>query len=190
MENNYLIIGPPGSGKTYSAKSKVVEIIRDTELVGLKRAFPSSVINSTSFVGDANDDFALIRKEFGSVVTFVSMHPGYSYSDFVEGVTISSKSGSIHFRNQKKIFLSLIEKMKEKDCAGFIILDDIDRVNISMVFGELLDAIENRNTPYTLMSGESVTIPENLPGGDPDLRIISQSLGNSPLKGINAQICK
>ena len=162
MVNNYLYIGPPGSGKTYKAKSKIIEVIKNVELLNLKTAFPGSTLTTTDLDGDANDVFALLRKDFGEVITFVSMHPGYGYSDFVEGVSVTSKNGRVAFNNRKKVFLNLIEKMEKYGSAGFIVLDDIDRVNISMVFGELLDAIENRNVEYTLMSGETVSIPDNL----------------------------
>ena len=162
MFNNYLYIGPPGSGKTYKAKSKIIEVIREKELPNLKVAFPESTLNVNDLDGDANDVFALLKKDFGKVISFVSMHSGYGYSDFVEGVSATSKNGRVVFKNQKKVFLELIEEMKKYDSAGFIVLDDIDRVNISTVFGELIDAIENRNTVYTLMSGETVSVPDNL----------------------------
>ncbi len=162
MANNYLYIGPPGSGKTYKAKSKIIDIIKNSELSGLKSAFPSSKIKPSDLNGNANDVFSLLRKDFSEVISVVSMHPGYGYSDFVEGVSVTSKNGAVVFSNKKKVFLSIIDNMQKRGCAGFIILDDIDRVNISMVFGGLLEALENRNTQYTLMGGYSVAIPENL----------------------------
>ncbi|MGG7199284.1 AAA family ATPase [Clostridium butyricum] len=163
MEHNYLYYGPPGCGKTYVAKKKVIEIIKDYELNNLNKQFTKlGVTTDLLESSDVNKIFNILKKKFSSLISFVSLHEGYSYNDFVEGIEVSTCSGMTQFQSKKKILLNLLENIKTYNCPGFLILDDIDRVNIGLVFGEILNALENRGSEVTLMSGKSIVVPKNL----------------------------
>jgi len=98
-------------------------------------------------------------------VKMVQFHQSYSYEEFVEGFR-PSESG--RFTSQPGVFLKFIEDVVkiDPDNKYFFIIDEINRGNLSKIFGELLMLIEKdkRETskielPY---SGKNFTVPKNL----------------------------
>lgn len=95
-------------------------------------------------------------------IEFVQFHQNYSYEDFMMGYK-PSKDG---FELKTGIFYRFCQKaanQPEKDF--FFIIDEINRGNMSKIFGELLMLIENdyRGTKTTLAyNGISFSVPVNL----------------------------
>lgn len=97
-----------------------------------------------------------------SRVELVQFHQSYSYEDFIMGYR-PSKDG---FKLKNGIFYEFCKKAQEdKNNDYFFIIDEINRGNLSKIFGELFMLIEKdkRETPIHLLYNEELfSIPENL----------------------------
>ena len=95
-------------------------------------------------------------------IEFVQFHQNYSYEDFVMGY----KPAGDGFELKNGIFFRFCQKAaNQPNREFFFIIDEINRGNMSKIFGELLMLIEKdyRGTKATLAySGLSFAVPENL----------------------------
>lgn len=106
--------------------------------------------------------YAMMGAKDESRIEFVQFHQNYSYEDFIMGYKPTDKgfalTGGIFYE-----FCGRASKNKGRDY--FFIIDEINRGNMSKVFGELLMLIEKeyRNTPATLAySKEKFSVPDNV----------------------------
>lgn len=75
-------------------------------------------------------------------IGFVQFHPSYDYTDFVEGLRpIKDSNGNIVFERKDGIFKEFCKKALGKEKFVFII-DEINRGEISKIFGELFFSID------------------------------------------------
>lgn len=99
-------------------------------------------------------------------IEFVQFHPSYSYEDFVEGIfpDIDEKTSQIIFDIKDKIFKKLCKEAENNPDKNYVlIIDEINRADLSKVFGEIFSALEYRKEMVKLLySKESFTIPTNL----------------------------
>lgn len=106
--------------------------------------------------------YSLMGEKDDSRIAFVQFHQNYTYEDFVMGY---KPSGDGFALNNGVFFNFCIEAGKHPDKQYFFIIDEINRGNLSKIFGELLMMIEKnyRGAKVTLAySGESFAVPENL----------------------------
>lgn len=90
----------------------------------------------------------------------IQFHPSYSYEDFIEGYR--PKNGK--FELEKGIFKLFCQRAKEDgDKKYILIIDEINRGNLSKIFGELLYLLEYRDKEARLTySQEKFSIPDNV----------------------------
>lgn len=106
--------------------------------------------------------YSMIGEKDESRIEFVQFHQNYSYEDFMMGY----KPVNDGFELKHGIFYRFCQKaanQPEKDF--FFIIDEINRGNMSKIFGELLMLIERdyRGTKTTLAyNGLTFTVPKNI----------------------------
>lgn len=107
--------------------------------------------------------YAMMGEVDDSRIAFVQFHQNYAYEDFVMGYKPTENGG---FRLQNGIFYRFcIEAANNPNQKYFFIIDEINRGNLSKIFGELLMAIENecRGSKITLAySNKLFSVPENI----------------------------
>lgn len=107
--------------------------------------------------------YSMIGHKEKEQVEMVQFHQNYSYEDFIMGYKPTEDGG---FTLRPGIFYNFCKKAKSNpDKEYFFIIDEINRGNLSKVFGELLMLIENgyRGTGIKLAySGEEFCVPENV----------------------------
>lgn len=106
--------------------------------------------------------YSIMGAKDDSHIEFVQFHQNYSYEDFIMGY----KPEGNGFALKTGIFYQFCLKAANKpDEKFFFIIDEINRGNLSKIFGELLVLIEKnyRGTKATLgYNGLSFSVPKNL----------------------------
>ena len=97
-------------------------------------------------------------------VQLVQFHQSYSYEDFVEGFRPSSTG--MNFEIKKGAFYNFCKKASDdKENEYFFIIDEINRGNLSKIFGELFMLIEGDkrgNDIQLLYSSDKFSVPKNV----------------------------
>jgi 5-methylcytosine-specific restriction endonuclease McrBC GTP-binding regulatory subunit McrB len=124
ISKNQILYGPPGTGKTYSTVGKSLEILGASNRTNIK-------------------SIRKLKEKFGSQVEFVTFHQSFSYEDFVEGLKANSDHGNISYDIENGVFKEICENAKNNLKKPYVlIIDEINRGNISRIFGELITLIE------------------------------------------------
>ncbi|MGN0612450.1 MAG: AAA family ATPase [Porcipelethomonas sp.] len=106
--------------------------------------------------------YAMMGEIDESRIEFIQFHQNYSYEDFIMGYRPDGEG----FKLTEGIFYRFCQKAANNpDKEHFFIIDEINRGNMSKIFGELMMLIEKdyRATKATLAySGMPFSVPENL----------------------------
>ena len=164
---NTILYGPPGTGKTFYTKKYVVAICDNKTLEDIDKL-------------DYENRYKELIKE--GRTEFITFHQSYGYEEFIEGIKPNvDENKNISYGTKEGIFKKFCNKAKkELDNEGndvnfepksfVFVIDEINRANISKVFGELITLIEEPKRggmkeetsailPY---SGESFCVPKNV----------------------------
>ena len=104
-------------------------------------------------------------KNHGGDYQIVQFHPSYSYENFVEGFRPTlDEGGNAGFKLTGGPLRRIAKQAEAKPDTTFIlVIDEINRGNVSKVLGELYFLLEYRNEEITLQySGVGFSLPENL----------------------------
>lgn len=157
--------------KTYTRTDFLTDVFMDDEafddLAGMLLHKKNIILQGAPGVGKTYAAKRLAYAMMGEVddsrVGFIQFHQNYAYEDFVMGYKPTEFGG---FKLQNGIFYRFcIEAANNPEQKYFFIIDEINRGNLSKIFGELLMAIENecRGTKITLAySNKLFSVPENI----------------------------
>ncbi len=137
---NIILYGAPGTGKTYTSEMNISRIIEED--------YPNDKI-------ELSDRFQKVQ-----------FHPSYNYEDFMEGLKPDMVAGQMILKLEKGDFMKFCESasyfeekyINAKDneklkFAFFFLVDEINRAELSRVFGEIMYALDKRgNTIRTQYS--------------------------------------
>lgn len=189
-----ILQGPPGTSKTYGARQflkEQLEMQEGTDETVIENDLKECQINDELY-SKLKDGTIIFDKDF--YWDIVQFHPSYGYEDFVRGITvqpietsnnklkgeikpitgaqsieIEAPSMGIKYETVDKILGKTAKfalKAKEFNKPVYLIIDEINRANVSSVFGELIYALEYRNekiaTPYSVDGINEIEIPDNL----------------------------
>ena len=97
-------------------------------------------------------------------VRVVQFHPSYAYEDFVQGFRPTLESNRHGFNLKDGPLLEMADKARlEPGKTHVLVIDEINRGNISKVFGELYFLLEYRDVQMRLQySDKPFSLPKNL----------------------------
>ena len=112
--------------------------------------------------------YLLIGEKKRSNVEMIQFHQSYAYEDFVQGLRPDPNANGSGFKLTNGIFYNFCLAAKAKPNEKFVfIIDEINRGNLSKIFGELLMLIESdkRSSEYDIKltySDSKFHIPRNV----------------------------
>ena len=156
---NVILYGPPGTGKTYAVMQRCVALCDQISNDDLKED-----------VRDRREE--LVEQER---IEFVTFHQSYGYEEFVEGLRpdVTGEEGGAGFRlvPTPGVLKRVAERARKAPSKPFVlVIDEINRANISKVMGELITLLEHdkrKGAPNEMRvtlphSGDRFTLPRNL----------------------------
>ena len=189
---NMILYGPPGTGKTYNSVIYAVGIIENKSKEEIEKYIKPNATQKNDATQQNNEnqtndiEYSEILKKFNDYkvkhdisdnntdngqIEFVTFHQSYGYEEFIEGIKPRTENGEIRYEIADGVFKKFCKKAENNPDKNYVfIIDEINRGNISKIFGELITLIEDTKRigaseemratlPY---SGESFGVPDNV----------------------------
>ena len=162
---NTILYGPPGTGKTYNSVKYAVDTVDEY------------------FNKDSSKKFKAYVERFNELkaagqIAFTTFHQSYSYEEFIEGIKpflgkrgVRRGKSDLNYKISYGVFKEFCNKAASDRSNKYVfIIDEINRGNISKIFGELITLIEdskrageNEAMSVTLpYSQEEFSVPNNV----------------------------
>lgn len=125
-----ILQGAPGTGKTYNTAELAVSICNPNFTKGKNR-------------DEIMDEYKRLCKE--GQISFTTFHQSMDYEEFVEGLMPSNDSNNNGFEVKSGIFKNICTEALDKENSKknyVLIIDEINRGNISKILGELITLLE------------------------------------------------
>lgn len=151
---NRIYYGPPGTGKTFT----LTRLLED----------------AYGKLGQSGQPTGAAAQRY----SFVTFHQSYGYEEFVEGLrpvlASAAEAGEVAYEIRPGVFKELCCKARQAPDQRFaMVIDEINRGNISKIFGELItlveadkrDPLDGRPPPAEVTlaySGEKFSVPANV----------------------------
>ena len=151
---NVILYGPPGTGKTYATARRCVALCDEAD----EPATKSIRTRYNELVQDGR-------------VEFITFHESYGYEEFVEGLRPETGGGAgFRLEPTDGVLKRIAERARASEAPHVLVIDEINRANVSKVMGELITLLEEdkrtgaaNEVAVTLPhSGEPFTLPANL----------------------------
>lgn len=188
---NIIYYGPAGTGKTKNALDKVEELTAENydkdlfdsnkdELKKLQEEFEEAkgrtATNLAKKIKTVETSIAALESEKKTFSEFTTFHPSYQYQEFIEGIRIEAVDDNTSYKQKDGIFKKIVKRaLENRDKNYVLIIDEINRGNISSIFGEFFTLLEDTKRvsstdkenfeavaitlPY---SQEKLSVPDNL----------------------------
>ena len=132
---NSILYGPPGTGKTYYTAYYSVAICDGTTIAKLEEKPYGEVLKRFKSLKDEGR------------IAFTTFHQSYGYEEFIEGIRPvmagEEEKKSIEYEIVPGVFKKFCDEASLVDDKNYVfIIDEINRGNISKIFGELITLIE------------------------------------------------
>lgn len=135
FNKNIILYGPPGTGKTYKSAIYAVAICDGKSIEELT-------------------DYAAVMKRYEELkeegrIAFTTFHQSYGYEEFIEGIApvidAEVNASAVMYKYKDGVFKEFCKKAAgtEENKPYVFVIDEINRGNISKIFGELITLIES-----------------------------------------------
>lgn len=130
-KHNLLLYGPPGTSKTFVIQ-EIMNYIKEIPFI---------------------DEFDTPVK-----IHWLTFHQGFSYEDFILGLRPKPTGTGFELKARAGILLESAIRIKEEGGSVVLFIDEINRANVSSVFGEFMTVMEpekrldrkGEDTPFTV----------------------------------------
>ena len=141
-------------GENYSSLSAIDKNLKVQQLFSEKKKALGSDVSNIEFMKFLFENFDLkgnIEITTNQIISkgkykVIQFHPSFTYEDFVRGISAKTNSDSkVFYKVEDRILMEFAQEAMDNAQSNFVlILDEINRANLSSVLGELIYALEYR----------------------------------------------
>ncbi len=133
LSKNLILYGPPGTGKTYHTAIYAVALCEGKPVEAVQAEDYSAVM----------DRYEALKKEHR--IEFTTFHQSYGYEEFIEGIkpVVGEAASDLKYTIEHGVFKRFCDAARGRAEPYVFIVDEINRGNISKIFGELITLIED-----------------------------------------------
>lgn len=126
FHHNVLLQGPPGTGKSHVMHE-------------VARLFASDLIT----IDPSSEEEPFRGEELDVAIRWVTFHQAFGYEDFVVGLRPDPTSDKLlSLKPVPGALLELTEHARRPGCASLLLIDEVNRGNVSRILGELITLLE------------------------------------------------